>query len=85
MRNTEPPSGGEMPILPMASAARSAGPEMSAGVSPVTHSSCDVVGRSGRLTVCGLSPSNRTTALSLSSTVVTMRRTLLLRGHFISS
>src|SRR5687767_3930276 len=80
MRNTEPPGGGEMPILPIASFARSAGPEMSAGDSLVTQSSRDRVGRSGRLTVCGLSPSNRTTALPSLSTVVTTRRTLLLRG-----
>src|SRR5262249_26292099 len=77
MRNTYPRGGGPIPML---TAARSAGPEMSAGVWSVVQTRRDVTLRLGRTTLCGLAPSNSTTALPFSSTVVTTRRMSSLRG-----
>ena len=64
MRNTVPPRGG---MIPMSMAARSAAPDRSAGVWSVTHNSRDTVCACGRTFLCGLAPSNNTTALSFLS------------------
>src|SRR5437899_8010798 len=77
MRKIEPFFGGAMPILV---AARSAVPEMSAGVWSVTQTRREVTLRFGRTTLCGLAPSNSTTALPSLSTVVTTRRMSSLSG-----
>src|SRR5262245_47140364 len=77
MRKIEPFFGGAIPILV---AARSAVPEMSAGVWSVTQTRREVTLRFGRTTLCGLAPSNSTTALPSLSTVVTTRRMSSLRG-----
>ena len=77
MRNTEPLRGGWMPI---STAARSAAPVISAGVWSVTQITRDTVCACGRTFLCGLAPSNSTTALSFLSTVVTTRRTSALRA-----
>src|SRR5215510_4922468 len=77
MRKIEPRLGGAMPILV---AARSAVPEMSAGVWSVTQRRREVTLRFGRTTLCGLAPSNSTTALPFLSTVVTTRRISSLSG-----
>src|SRR5262245_66130192 len=76
-RNTEPLRGGWMP---MSTAARSPLPVMSAGDWSVTQITRDTVCACGRTRLCGLGPSNRTTALSFLSTVVTTRRTFALRA-----
>src|SRR5215467_15805239 len=78
MRKIDPRGGGGTPIV---RSARSDRPEMSAGVSSVTHKSVDVTPTPGLTVAFGALPSITTTPLPRSSRPVTTR----LIGLFITS